>query len=94
MRRSRSCRSPQRAKLAYATRQFDDALALYEKLLADPTVPADDIDLEGHLDDYLELELRVRGRAGARAAPLARFAERKDLSPALRGEVASWQQSL
>jgi tetratricopeptide (TPR) repeat protein len=85
---------PQRAKLAYATRQFDDALALYEKLMQERSVPANEIDLDGHLDDYLELVLRVRGEPARAQRALTRFAQRDDLSPALRGEVASWQTSL
>lgn len=85
---------PQRAKLAYATRQFDDAQKLYEQLLADPSVSAGDIDLEGHLDDYLELTLRVRQDPAGAAQSLAVFAKRSDLAPALRHEVASWQVAL
>jgi len=84
----------QRAKLAYATRQFDEAFALYGKLLDDRSVTATDIDLEGHLDDYLELVVRVRGDPASADAALARFAARGDLSPALRGEVLRWRASL
>lgn len=84
----------QRAKLAFATRQFDQALSLYEKLLADPSVSANDIDLEGQLDDYLELAIRVKGDPARAQATLERFARRGDLSPALREEVARWQTSL
>jgi tetratricopeptide (TPR) repeat protein len=84
----------QRAKLAYATRQFDEALTLYETVLADPSFPANDIDLEGHLDDYLELAIRVRGEPARALAALKRFTRRKDLSPTLRGEVQHWIASL
>lgn len=84
----------QRAKLAYATRQFDDALSLYEALLVDRSVSASDIDLEGHLDDYFELVIRVRGEPGRADAALERFAARPDLSPALRREVARWRSAL
>jgi len=86
--------SAQRAKLAYATRQFDEALALYEAVLADPSFPANDIDLEGHLDDYLELAIRVRGEPARALAALKRFTTRQDLSPTLRGEVRHWIDSL
>jgi hypothetical protein len=84
----------QRAKLAYATRQFDEAQSLYEALFADRSVPAGDIDLEGHLDDYLELVIRVRNDPARADATLARFATRPDLSPALRGELTHWRGSL
>jgi hypothetical protein len=87
-------RAAQRAKLAYATRQFDDAEALYEAVLVDPAVSATDIDLDGHLDDYLELEIRVRQDPARAARTLARFGARKDLSPALRGEVTHWRAAL
>ena len=85
---------PQRAKLAYATRQFDDAVTLYEQLLADPKVSANDIDLEGYLDDYLELMLRVRSDPAGAQRALAGFGRRKDLSPALREALVGWQASL
>ena len=85
---------PQRAKLAYATRQFDEAFALYTSLLDDREISANDIDLEGHLDDYLELVIRVRSDPKSADAPLARFAARPDLSPALRREVARWRGAL
>ena len=47
-------------KLAYATRQFDVAMDLYEKMLMGNTLSASDLDLGGYLDDYLELAIRVR----------------------------------
>jgi mono/diheme cytochrome c family protein len=84
----------QRARLAYATRQFDDAQVLYEALFADPAVSATDIDLDGHLDDYLELEIRVRQDPARAASALERFAARKDLPPALRSEVTHWRAAL
>jgi hypothetical protein len=87
-------RSAQRARLAYATRQFDDAQALYEAALADAAMSATDIDLEGHLDDYLELMIRVRQDPARAARALERFAVRSDLSPALRDQVAHWQAVL
>jgi hypothetical protein len=87
-------RVPQRAKLAYAMRQFEDAENLYEQMLADPKISADEIDLEGHLDDYLELMLRVRDDPTRARRALDGFAARKDLSPVLRGEVQHWRGSL
>ena len=84
----------QRAKLAYATRQFDEAVSLYETILADPSLRAEDIDLKGQLDDYLQLAIRVRGEPARALATLERFATRKDLSPILRGQVHHWIESL
>jgi mono/diheme cytochrome c family protein len=90
----KNLRLPQRAKLAYAMRQFDDAEKLYEQLLADPKFAADEIDLEGHLDDYLELMLRVRDDPARARRALEGFAKRKDISQALRAEMQHWDASL
>ena len=68
--------------------------ALYEQLLADPSVPANEIDLEGHLDDYLELVLRVRGEP---ARALARARGLRDAQGSVAGaarELRHWQTSL
>ena len=83
----------ERAKLAYATRQFDVAEGLYEELLRSPT-PAGDIDLGGHLDDYLELEVRVRREYEKPARALEAFSRRTDLYPALKTDVAHWIAAL
>jgi mono/diheme cytochrome c family protein len=91
---TQNLRTPQRARLAYATRQFDDAQDLYETAIVDPAITATDIDLEGHLDDYLELEIRVRQDPARAARTLERFAARKDLSPALREQVGHWREAL
>lgn len=83
-----------RAKLAYATRQFDDALGLYEELMTAPPPPATQLDHEGYLDDYLELSIRVHRDLQRPARSLARFAERDDLAPPLRAQLLSWRRSL
>lgn len=84
----------QRAKLAYATRQFDVAQSLYETMLRSRDISATDLDLGGQLDDYLELMIRVRRDLPGAATALAGFAKRRDLSPALREEVESWIAAL
>jgi mono/diheme cytochrome c family protein len=84
----------ERAKLAYATRQFDVAAELYEQLLESPETSANDIDLNGHLADYLELEIRVHRDLDRSAAALERFRRRGDLSPALRSDVDGWIRAL
>ena len=83
-----------RAKLAYATRQFDVALSLYETMLASREHPAQQIDMGGHLDDYLRLALQVRRDAPRAAAALTVFSRRDDLSSALRREVSDWLTAL
>jgi mono/diheme cytochrome c family protein len=85
---------PERAKLAYATRQFDVAAELYEQLLGSPEFSANDIDLNGHLADYLELEIRVHRDLDRPAAALERFRRRDDLSPVLRSDVDGWITAL
>jgi mono/diheme cytochrome c family protein len=87
-------RIEQRAKLFYATRQFDAALDEYEAMLATRSVSANDSDLGGHIDDYLELAIRVRRVPERANAALADFATRKDLSPVLKEEIASWRAAL
>ncbi|MGH0028810.1 MAG: c-type cytochrome [Myxococcota bacterium] len=82
----------QRAKLAYATRQFDVAADLYEQMLV--TEPPNDLDLSGHLDDYLELTLRVLRSPEQALASMESFEKRKGMSPALREDVTAWVASL
>lgn len=83
-----------RAKLAYATRRFERALELYEELFASPEASPNDFDLDGAIDDYLELAIRVRRDPERAERALARMAERPDLTERLRGEIAHWRASL
>jgi tetratricopeptide (TPR) repeat protein len=84
----------ERARLEFATRQFDRALQSYERLFADPAVSPDYLDLAGHVDDYLELRLRVVGDPAPAIAVLEKLAARPDASPALREDAAGWIRSL
>jgi len=84
----------QRAKLEYATRQFDRAVVTYEALLASPDFSPTTLDLMGHIDDYLELSIRVRGEYERPARTLSSFGKRDEVSPALAGEVKHWIRSL
>lgn len=84
----------ERAKLEYATRQFDRAVVTYEQLLASPDFSPTTLDLMGHLDDYLELSIRVRGEYERPALALESFSGRDEISPALAGEVKHWIRSL
>jgi hypothetical protein len=84
----------QRAKLEYATRQFDRAVVTYEELLASPDFSPTTLDLMGHIDDYLELSIRVRGEYERPALTLESFGRRDEISPALAGEVKHWIRSL
>jgi tetratricopeptide (TPR) repeat protein len=84
----------QRAKLAYATRQFDLAAELYEEMIRSGKYSANDLDMAGHLDDYLELSLRVLDEPREALAALETLEKRKDLSPALRQDLTAWIASL
>ncbi|MEM7410141.1 MAG: hypothetical protein AAF430_07910 [Myxococcota bacterium] len=86
--------TPARARLAYATRQFERAQQLFEALLVDPRSQPTDLDLEGILDDYLELAVRVRRNPERARARLAVFAERHDMPEKLRRDVEGWRRDL
>jgi hypothetical protein len=84
----------QRALVEYATRQFSTALESYEALLVSPDYAARDIDMMGHLDEYLEICIRVRNEPDRAIQALNRFAERPDTPRVLKQEIASWVQVL
>jgi hypothetical protein len=84
----------ERARLEFATRQFERAQATHEALLASTEYPANDLDLTGVLDEYLELCLRVRRDHERAARTLTAFAARPDVGPRLRVRVERWVESL
>jgi tetratricopeptide (TPR) repeat protein len=84
----------ERARLEFATRQFERAEATLEALLASPERTANDLDLGGALDEYLELCLRVRRDYQRPVRTLERFAARADVSPRLRAQIERWIASL
>ncbi|MBS1106562.1 MAG: hypothetical protein H6Q91_2064 [Deltaproteobacteria bacterium] len=82
----------ERARLEVATRQFDEAIASYEKLLASRKVPPSEVFTP--LVDYLTIEVRVKGDFERPAKTLARFAKRPDLWRHLRVDVETWIRAL
>lgn len=84
----------QRAVLELATRQFDRALASYERLFAAPDRDPSSFDLEGHLDDYLELCLRVEDDPARALRSFETLRTRGDLSESLRNNLDSWIAAL
>ncbi len=84
----------ERARLAFATRQFESAQVTLETMLASPDYGANDLDLTGALDEYLELCLRVRRDFERPARTLERFGARPDTSERLRARVGRWVASL
>ncbi len=82
----------ERARLEVATRQFDAAVASYEKLLASAKVSPGE--LLTPLVEYLIVEVRVKGEFERAAKTLARFAKRPDLWRHLRADVEGWIRAL
>jgi hypothetical protein len=85
---------PERANLAMATRQFERALAAQEGMLSAPEFDVGSIDLVGYLDDYIEVNVRVKRDLERPARTIAAFAKRGDLRPGLRGELEHWVTDL
>jgi hypothetical protein len=84
----------ERVNLEVATRQFDRALASYETLFADTSRPAADLDLQGHVDGYLEVVLRVDDDPARALRAMTALSRRKDLPASLRENVGAWLASL
>src|SRR5262245_4941646 len=84
----------ERVNLEVATRQFDRALASYEALFADPSRPPADFDLQGHVDGYLEVVVRVQNDPERALRTFSALAQRKDLPANLRENLGAWIASL
>ena len=84
----------ERVRLEVATRSFDRALASYESLFADPKRSPADLDLEGNVEGYLEVVLRVKGDPERARHTFEALAKRPDLPAAMRANVAAWIASL
>ena len=84
----------QRVELDVATRQFDRALAGYETLFADPALSPAELDLQGHVDGYLEVVIRVQNDPERALRTFTALAKRKDLPATLRENVGVWIATL
>ena len=84
----------EQAWLSVMVRRFDDALALWEEALADPDVPAAQLDASGALVDFLNVAIRVRTDVPRARATLDRFAKRTDLPIYLAQRVDTWRKAL
>jgi hypothetical protein len=84
----------ERVNLEVATRQFERALASYEALFADPARSPADLDLEGHVDGYLEVVLRVQNDPDRALRTFTALSQRKDLPAPLRENLGIWIASL
>lgn len=86
--------APERARLYVATRRFDDALALFESVFADPEVAPYEADVSGWLAEYLTVALRVkRDPARARRA-LEALSARPDAPRYLSARAEGWARDL
>lgn len=85
---------PERATLAMATRQFERALAAQEAMLTAPEFDVSSIDLLGYLDDYIEVNVRVKRDFARPARALEAFAKRSDLRAGLRSDLNQWVADL
>jgi hypothetical protein len=80
----------ERARLLVATRQFDAALALWEKRMADPSVPPAELDLDGELLSYMVVSIRVQRDYARTQRTLETFARRPDVPRYLAMDLRAW----
>ena len=80
----------ERARLQVATRRFDDALATWEGLFADPEVAPQDYDLAGDFVDYLSVCIRVQGDLQRPQRTLGALLQRSELPLYLRSRIEAW----
>lgn len=81
-------------KLAVATRQFDRALAICEKIFRSSDLPATEIELMGAFEDYLKILIRVESDYGRATSALEQFSKRPDVPEYLQKLVEAWVESL
>jgi hypothetical protein len=84
----------ERARLEVATRQFDRALVTLEALFRDPKASPGSFDLQGQIDVYLEVAIRVKADPARAEAALRTLLTRPDLSPALHTNLDAWVADL
>ena len=83
----------QRAQVLAATRQFDDALVEYGKLVEGaPTTERGLLEYSRALQDAMALLVRVKDDANGTVALLEKLSARTDLPPFLRGNLAAWKK--
>ena len=84
----------ERARLYVATRRFDDALGIYEEVLADPRVAPFDADVTGLLGEYLAIALRVKRDPERVRRTLVQLGNRSDAPRYLNVRTARWARDL
>jgi hypothetical protein len=84
----------ERAWLLVTVRRFDEALSIWEGMLADPKIAPAQLDGGGALGDYLNVAIRVRGDLARARTALDKFAQRGDLPIYLARRVRDWRSAL
>lgn len=84
----------EQARLAVATRQFDRALTLYEKLFRSASATQGQTDLIGAIEDYLRISIRVRNDFTRPIANLEELRRRSDVPPYLKETILNWLDAL
>jgi tetratricopeptide (TPR) repeat protein len=85
----------QRAQVLAATRQFDEALAEYTKLLdGAPTTERGLLEYSRALQDAMALLVRVKDDSSATLALLDKLSARPDVPPFLKENLAAWKKDV
>ncbi|HTO09025.1 MAG TPA: hypothetical protein VMR86_18390 [Myxococcota bacterium] len=84
----------ERARLAVATRQFDQSLDLYESLLTSPPPADGEVTRGADLVEYLIVAVRVKRDPERAARLLDRLAKRPETAPDVRRELGPWAATL
>jgi len=83
-----------RAKLQVASRQFNDALATWEGVLASRETSEADLQAYDVFENYLRVALGPVNDTARPQKTLAAFLQRSDLSDALKNNARAWTASL
>jgi hypothetical protein len=84
----------EKAQILVATRRFGTALETWEEIFADASAPPGQLDMDGHLLDYLTIAIRVQNDPDRVLGTLAEFARRPDMPIYLGRHLTSWQRAL
>jgi hypothetical protein len=83
-----------RAHVQVMLRRFDEALATWESVLADPQIAPAILDFSGALDDYLTIAIRGTREYSRAGSALATLSRRGDVPTYLETLLQQWTASL
>lgn len=92
--RARELSPIDRVNVEVAARQFGDALATYEEILASSRMPAEGLILTGAVEGFLRICIGVKNDTERPARTLDAFARRNDLPSDLRRQAETWVRDL